>query len=379
MDQLDQMLQRKAQDAENATEQEVQESKAALEQSSPIVLEGINAPEFEQAAPIAEAVTAEEPFENTRRPSHEQVAEEATKEDTSLDATQEVVVQPMWDTDCSNGGMMDYEDTNRVLDLHIDHLYDLSTRTKNALRAAGVGALSDLHGLAQADLLALKGFGKNSLEEVFAIFAKHPDLDLNSLCKIHKRRPRKGKYEDSQEYLRYRLSVDRFQNLNSPNVEEAPVAEVVLEASEHFLHSLPSWGELAQVVEETAPIVEETAPIVEETAPIVEETAPVESELERSITETLTRPKILVIGASVSGDIDVQNFESVYAQQIEAVKTRHNVKSISLVEYAKGWADLSALVAESGWGDAQAIRLTRFARQEIISVMSEIADIVVEA
>jgi len=363
MDQLDQMLQRKAQDAENATEQQVQESKAALEQSSPIVLEGINAPEFEQAAPIVEAVTEEEPFENTRRPSHEQVVEEAAKEDTNPTAE-----EPEWDMDCSNGGMMAYDETNRVFDLHIDHLYDLSTRTKNALRAAGVVGLSDLHGLAQADLLALKGFGKNSLEEIFSIFAKNPDLDLNSLCKILKRRPRKGKYEVSEDYRHYCQAVERFQNLNSPNVEEAPVAEVVSEASEHFLHSLPSWGELAQVVEETAPV-----------APIVEETAPVESELERSITETLTRPKILVIGASVSGDIDVQNFESVYAQHIEAVKTRHNVKSISLVEYAKGWADLSALVAESGWGDAQAIRLTRFARQEIISVMSEIADIVVEA
>jgi hypothetical protein len=377
MDQLDQMLQRKAQEAESATEQQVQESKAALEQSSPIVLEGINAPEFEQAAPITEAVTAEDLFENTRRPSHEQVVEEAAEEDTNPTAE-----EPERDSGFPcNGAMMDYEDTNRVFDLHIDQLYDLSTRTKNALRAAGVVGLSDLHGLAQADLLALKGFGKNSLEEIFSIFAKNPDLDLNSFCKILKRRPRKGKYEVSEEYLHYTRSVERFQNLNSPDSKEAPIAEVVSEASEHFLHSLPSWGELAQVVEETAPIapiVEETAPIAP-VAPIVEETAPVESELERSITETLTRPKILVIGASVSGDIDVQNFESVYAQHIEAVKTRHNVKSISLVEYAKGWADLSALVAESGWGNAQAIRLTRFARQEIISVMSEIADIVVEA
>jgi hypothetical protein len=367
-------------------EQRVSEAKSELSQPSPqVTLEGINAPEFEQTVVEEEPAW---PFENTRRPSsaeplkedhyfmdHNRSTQPSQAEPLKADASPE---EFEWDEECSNGGMMTYEDTNRVLYLSIDRLYDFSARTKNALIAAGVRGLTDLHGLAQADLLALKGFGKNSLEEIFNLFAKHPDLDLQSLCNIRKRRPRKGKYEDSPEYTQYRQDIARFEQLSgqfdvyvdelkkakdSDSVAVEPEAEPVVDLD----------------TQDAEPIVDLGTQDAEHVVGLEIKEVSSESALERSITETLTRPKILVIGASVSGNIDVQNFETVYAQQIEAVKTRHNVKSISLVEYAKGWADLSALVAESGWGDAQAIRLTRFARQEIIAVMSEIADIVVES
>jgi len=351
---VDAVLQEVANLNTQTMEQQVSEAKSELSQPSPqVTLEGINAPEFEQ--PVVEEEPAW-PFENTRRPS----SAEPLKADASPEEFE-------WDEECSNGGMMAYEDTNRVLYLPIDRLYDFSARTKNALIAAGVRGLTDLHGLAQADLLALKGFGKNSLEEIFKLFAKHPDLDLRSLCNIRKRRPRKGKYEDSPEYTQYRQDIAHFEQLSGQ-------FDVYVDKLKKAKDS-----DSVAVEPEAEPVVDLDTPDAEPVVDLGVKEVGSESALERSITETLTRPKILVIGASVSGNIDVQNFETVYAQQIEAVKTHHNVKSISLVEYAKGWADLSALVAESGWGDAQAIRLTRFARQEIIAVMSEIADIVVES
>ena len=92
--------------------------------------------------------------------------------------------------------------------------------------------------------------------------------------------------------------------------------------------------------------------------------------------------RILIIGpASVTGEsLRVVPFEQAYRKQIEGVCAAANVRSISMVEYAKGWAALSAAVDDAGWPEGVgAIQISRGGRYEIIEVLSRMASIVVEA
>ena len=231
--------------------------------------------------------------------------------------------------------------------------FNFGGRTINSLTKAGYTCYNDIKGLAYSELLALKGFGRNCLEEVLEI------LEIEDVQGWLLKRKKKVKVtEPVQEVVQE--SVTEVQEVVQESVTE-PVEET----------------EVVHAAEEIEVASEQTEEVV------VEDTVEESNEVQEDNTQSIPRVKFLVIGnaTSLSNTAKVASFEQVYAQAIRSICSSSNVPSLGMIEYGKGWSVLAATVRQNGWPanvDVLCVSKSFLSRFEVLLELRSLADVVIE-
>jgi hypothetical protein len=223
--------------------------------------------------------------------------------------------------------------------------------TIDKLQAMGVTSLSEIYGLAKADLVDL--VGKQATADI-ADWYKH---QVEEGCDVaqYAIKPRRSKATRKVLVAVKALMSQPFDpDKNSPYIGSIKPATVTTPAPEPFDpdKNSPYIGSIKPATVTTpapepttattpAPEPEpepepEPAPAPQpepEPAPAPDPNAPYWRQASLSPSK-----KILVIGGSLSGAVIVQNFEAAYRDLIVGLKEAHSVHSLSAIPYAKGWA-----------------------------------------
>ena len=322
--------------ADSAAKNNPSDSKQAVEQEPDVVeLHGVLPPEIAEAA--------------ERKGLHPQFSTEGLDpdllerarnraEENDDDDEEPISLSEDDDDDDWDDDEEDYTPATNWREMSFDDL-SFSTRIVNAMGRSGVPNLAYLEGWSKSEVLNIRGISRTSLQEIMDFTAEkgYPDF-------ITARKSRKSAEAGVEEA-----------GVEEAVVEEAVVEEAVVEEAA----SEPSPGDNA--IFASSPSVTQDGYVPE---PVVS-----------------ASPKMLAIGScTVSGvNLVVSSFEEMYRNEIQGVCKAANVKSLSLVEYGKGWGALAAAVRDKGWPKGVDVIATRHnTRYEILAVLAELADIVIE-
>lgn len=351
------------------------EAKNDLVENPEVVLEGVNAPEFEDSVPFdMEEQFASQPVTAITIPQHDDGLDD---DEPELTPSHSEATTVMNFDDTPDAEEIPVTATTLVNDAEPDawnqkpfnsRYFNFGGRTVNSLTRAGYTCFDDIKGFAYSELKAIKGFGQGCLDEVLELLEAENASDW-----LAKRKSRKSQSTED-------LSVSED---SVSTVEEAVAAEPAEVAAEPAEEPAEAAAEPA---EESVTSVEEH---VLEVAPIASRPAATEPVQESGgvaqAAPSAASAKILVIGGQaypMSGDLRVASFEQVYRDAIHMICQQANSPSLASIEFGKGWGALSATIRNNGWAqgvDVLTISSCYMSRAEILMELRLLADLVIES
>jgi hypothetical protein len=237
--------------------------------------------------------------------------------------------------------------------LSFDHtFFGFGGRTVNSLQRANLNTFMDIEGMAYSELLAIKGFGRNCLNEIVDF--------LNE--------------QNEESWLKKRVNSNESEPVQEPIQE--PATPMIQEECDDLVAR-----ELPQQTLEVPTVVAQESVNVEQVEPEVI----TESEPKEKAAQANSNLKILILGGNcdvLKPGLNVRSFEAQYSELISRICTAQKVPTLSLVEYGKGWGLLAAGIRDMGWDnsiDVLTVSKSFLGKPELVMELRLLADLVIEA
>lgn len=344
----------------SANPENVQAAKTELTTEPVTELVGINPPEFdlpetkEEDVDVLEMAFEAQPQKSFRlnEDGLDDEEEELTPDHVSTPApVEEFVFESDLDKDSETDDVIEEakEEPLNIQEqwkvLSFDHtFFGFGGRTVNSLQRANLNTFMDIKGMAYSELLAIKGFGRNCLNEVTDFLSE----------------------QGEEDWLKKRVNSS----------EPEPSTPAIQEESDDLVAEVSPQ----QTLEAPTEVAQESVNVEQAEPEVLTESEPKEKAAQANL-----NLKILILGGNcdvLKPGLNVRSFEAQYSELISRICTAQKVPTLSLVEYGKGWGLLAAGIRDMGWDnsiDVLTVSKSFLGKPELVMELRLLADLVIEA